>query len=233
MKTAKFTTTNTTIQSNSLPNTSVDLQRNIRPLLRLVFVLLFVMIIFPSISQNQDVFHLSGNKINVVVVESSEKTILKNNSFDLVKVVSNLEHEGKNYGIQLPNERPDFKILKKISGDTLYIVTPKRFSPSVIGVSTYREEIVNTIEIPFDKVVLIPSAQNLQIDNHFVKLHIKNANSVVVRELKREELSRLHCVANVAFSLNGKKSAQTYEINHLGNSDISISAEVIQLTLKE
>ena len=184
---------------------------------------------FPALCQTLDSFTVSAGTIKTVVIETSALTRLKTSSE--IKVSSSLKSEGKIYGFQIPSVRPAFQLSKKISGDTLYIQTPKIFSPSTIGVSTYQENITNTIEIPFGITVILIQAESLEILDFPSNLQIKEARKVVGSALQKKDISRLECLATIGLTLNGKKGMQAYEINHLGRSTISIHAEEISLTL--
>ena len=187
---------------------------------------------FPAVSQIQDFFKIPVKTIKTVVLETSGLAILKNAKSEEIKVSSSLKSEGKIYGFQFPSERPDFQISKKISGDTLYIQTPKRYSPSTIGFSTYKEEISNILEIPFQVEVIVTTSENLQVLDYPIKLHVKKALTVEGSELQKKEISKLECIAKVGLTINGQKKIQAYEVNQTGRLTISIHAEEIKLNLK-
>ena len=70
---------------------------------------------------------------------------------------------GKVWGWKFPAERPDFKICRKESRDTLYITTPERYEPNTIGINTYSESIENGLEIPSGKKIVILNPEKVKI----------------------------------------------------------------------
>lgn len=195
-------------------------------------VVFSTLLAFPSLSQTQDFFTVPAGTIKTVVIETSGLTRLKTATSSEVKVSSSLKSEGKTYGFQFPTERPDFQISKNINGDTLYIQTPKTFSPSTIGVSTYREKISNTFEIPFEMTVIVSKSESVEVFHFPGKLQVNEARKVLGSEVQKKDISRLECVAKDGLTLNGKKGMKAYEMNHMGRSTISIYANEIILTIK-
>ncbi|TVQ09630.1 MAG: hypothetical protein EA361_15180 [Bacteroidetes bacterium] len=176
---------------------------------------------------------LEAKDVNVVVIETSSKTNLRSTSSQLVSINSQININGKVRGFQNPSARPDFLITHKVSSDTLYIVTPERFFPTIIGVSSYREEISNTIEIPFEKKVIVKIADILHFDSYFNYIRVERARVVSGSELKKANIDRLYCNAKVALIINDRKDIQVYEFNGIGASNISLNGNRIKLTLKE
>jgi len=111
-------------------------------------------------------FSVPAGQFKVVLLQLSGNSVVQGSGSDEVRVKSSLFTRGKIWGWRFPADRPPFKVTHHYSGDTLYISTPGRFSPGIIGISTYSESLENTISIPSGKKLIIQGTGNLSIEDN-------------------------------------------------------------------
>ncbi len=187
---------------------------------------------FVSKAQEKTTISLPATKVKVVVIETSAKTNLKSTSSGYVVVNSTLNQKGKVRGLSWPSNRPEFDILRRTSGDTLYIKTPERFSPAIVGVSTYSEEILNTIDIPTGIAVVVKKSEELHFENYFAWVQVQNGLLVTGSDLPKNDIGQLLCNAGAMLKVNERKDLQVYEFNGTGHLFIHLNADEIILNLK-
>jgi hypothetical protein len=101
--------------------------------------------------------------IHVVALKLSGSNIIRTTTHDSLQMSSFLLTNGKVWGWKFPAERPDFKITRKESRDTLYITAPEKYQPNTIGISTYSESIENSLEIPSGKKIVILNPEKVKV----------------------------------------------------------------------
>lgn len=169
--------------------------------------------------------------INVIVLKSNGQTVVKNNNNDNLHISSKRYEKGKVIGVKVHKERTVFDIESRTSSDTLYLTTPKRFSPKVIGITTYSEVIENTIKLPRDKKLVILEANELHFDGIYNNLFIKFAKKIILNDLRKTNIAELRCTATQSIYLNDEKKAKEFELHGYGNYYLTINANKINLTV--
>lgn len=199
---------------------------------KVVLAICLLVIPFLVIAQKKTTLSLNIKSVEVVILKCSSKTVLKSVKSEQLNVTSEMNIYGKVWGFQSPSKRPEFLIQYTISNDTLYIETPKVFAPATIGVSTYKEEINSTLEIPFDKKVIVKHADLLHFNSYFNQVVVNRANVITGFELRKEGLARLYCHAKETLFINNRNDIQVYEFNGVGTSSIYLTGDEIKLTIK-
>jgi hypothetical protein len=176
-------------------------------------------------------YSISLTKINVIVLDLSGNTSIKSSDNDEVKIKSFLMTDGHVLGWKFPNERPSFQISERVSNDTIYISTPIIFNPKSIGIDTYSETIVNTIQLAPDKIIDVRSADQLTVEDDLRQLKTTNTNSLIV-DVHKSSVNELICHAKAIIKINGTESLKEYELNGNGSNTYNLQAAQITINFK-
>lgn len=169
--------------------------------------------------------------IHVIVLNLSGNTSVQASATDEIKIKSYLQQKGDVWGWKSPNTRPAFQIMERISNDTIYITTPLIFSPNTIGISTYAENIENTIMIPGGKKIFVVHSDNLLVEDEMEHLNVKNTDDITVI-IRKAEVKLLKCNARATLQINSIEHSKSYELNGLGSHIYNLTANKIKLKLK-
>ncbi len=101
--------------------------------------------------------------INVVVLKLSGNNTIRTISGDNLQISSLLMTRGNVWGWKFPAERPEFKIIREESRDTLFITTPEKYEPKTIGINSYSETIENGVEIPSGKKIVVLNPEKVKV----------------------------------------------------------------------
>jgi hypothetical protein len=187
---------------------------------------------FYSLSQSlKTEFTGSLESINVVVMKLSDSAIIQSSETDEIRINSFLLTKGSTYGWKFPAKRPEFSIVSRIQHDTLFIGTPERFSPKIIGIDTYSETIENLLQVPKSKKIIVSRAFSLKIEGEFNIVEVQNSNSIILT-LNKTMIGDLFCEALESIQVNGKNSSGVYEVNGNGTSKYKLRADHIMLIIK-
>jgi len=199
-----------------------------RELILLILSLVYTLYGFAQ----QEVKHNIGTEnINVIVLKSNGQTLVKNNDSDNLQISSKRYEKGKVIGVKVPEERTTFDVEFSISADTLYLTTPKRFSPKIIGITTYSEVIENTIELPKDKKLVILEADKLYFNNIQNNLVVNSAREITFDNLTKTNIAELKCTATHYLRINDEKKAKEFELHAYGSYYLTIHADKINLDI--
>lgn len=186
---------------------------------------------YVSKAQENTTISLPTTKVKVAVIETSAKTTFNSTPSGLVVVNSTLYPKGKVRGLQWPTTRPKFEIHHRTSGDTLYLKTPEKFSPAILGLSTYKEEILNTIEIPSGITVIVKNSEVLHFENYFARVNVQQGSLITGKDLPKNDIGHLIFNAGAILKINEKKDVQRYELNGAGHLFLQLNAEEIFVNL--
>lgn len=176
-------------------------------------------------------YSISLTTINVIVLDLSGNTSIKSSDNDEVKIKSFLMTDGHVLGWKFPNERPPFQISERVSNDTIYISTPVIFNPKSIGIDTYSETIVNTIQLAPDKIIDVRSADQLTVEDDLRQLKTTNINSLIV-DVHKSSVNELICHAKAIIKINGTESLKEYELNGNGSNTYNLQSAQIIINFK-
>ena len=197
-----------------------------------ILTTLSVMYAIMSFAQQTIEQSIPTKSIEVVVLESYGNSYCKSSSDNELYIKSQMQVKGKVRGVTVPAERPEFELEYYISSDTLYLKTPQRFSPKIIGISDYSESITNTIEVPRGKKLIIIKAGDIHFDDLQNNLLIQSAQSISLNKLMKANIAELKCTASQSLSLNQEKRAKEFELHGSGNQFLAINATRIQLHIQ-
>lgn len=169
--------------------------------------------------------------IHVVVLDLTGNTSIQSTIKDEIKIKSFLQSKGKIWGWKWPAQRPDFKIKERVSKDTLYITSPLRYSPETVGISTYYENIDNTIFVPEGKKIYVIHSEQLQVEDGMQMLDVRNTGKLTV-SISKSTVKQLKCHAPVKLKINSLENTKTYELNGLGTQTYDLVADQITVNLK-
>ena len=154
-------------------------------------------------AQIKDSKILSLENVNVIVLESKDQSSIQHSSRDQVRINSYLFKKGKILGFKSPSERPKFEIECNISNDTLYLSSPDKYSPLVVGINTYAERIETNFEIPAKIKVIVKNANELVINDLFKSIQVNHSDKIIYNNLQKSEIARMICIANESQIING------------------------------
>lgn len=175
---------------------------------------------------------ISMKDVRFVVLISNGSTYFKSSTDHELHIRSKMQMKGKIRGISVPAERPKFEVEYHISSDTLYLKTPQRFVPKIIGISNYSESITTTIELPKNIYLTILKGDNLYFDDITNDLLIQSAEEITFNNLTKAEIAALKCTAVQSLRLNDETKAKEFELHGNGNQILAINATRIQLHIK-
>ncbi len=185
-----------------------------------------------TFAQNKTEKVIPADGISVVVISSSEVTNIKRSNKNIVQITSYLFKKGSVWGVKKPAERPSFEAMYRISNDTLFIQTPKRFTPKVIGINTYSEKIESILEIPFSKKILIKKAGQLFFSDTFLNVIVKKSERVSSVDLTKKDIALLKCKASEKLIINGINKSLDFELVNVGKQNIQLNSHEIVINIK-
>lgn len=195
--------------------------------------MLFILCGFPGNQQINDAKTIPLNHIRTVVVVGGDQLIINRSSSEDLKVKSYLFASGKVIGFGSQKKRPAFTINNRISGDTLFLHTPDKFSPVVVGIKTYNEKIETTIDLPPTIELLIGKSNRIQMDGIFPQTHVLDSKFTSISGIYKNEIGRMNCRAMNKLVLNGSERSKDLEILGAGNNILSIYSEDINLIIHD
>ena len=197
-----------------------------------ILLLAFSMILANCFAQNSRVEHTrSLDRINVVVLSLSGNTSIQGTMENELKTRSLLITKGGVWGFKYPESRPEFKTVEYVLHDTLFVSTPARFDPHVIGIDTYSESIENTIQLPADKKIIITRADQLELENDWKYINVCNANQLKLT-IHKASIGTLSCRVSKSLKINGQKSSSEYVMNGIGPNIYSLQANQVSLNIR-
>jgi hypothetical protein len=176
-------------------------------------------------------FSMSTRGIQVVVLDLTGNTSIEVSPKDEIKIKSFLQLKGGTWGWEWPDQRPEFKIKERVSKDTLYITSPPTYSPKIIGITTYSENIDNTIMMPEGKKIYVIHSDQLQVEDCMEMLDVKNTGDLTVTILK-STVKQLKCHARRILKINTVEASKSYELNGFGTQIYYLEADQITINLK-
>jgi hypothetical protein len=176
-------------------------------------------------------FSMDMNDINVLVLNLSGHTTIRESADNETSLQSSLTTSGSVVGLKFPSKRPAFNVLSRISSDTLFLFSPPVYSPSSIGINTYSENIENQMLIAPGKTLVVKGKDEIVIEKYHGRVNIRNSGLTVLK-LEKKSIKDLSCeFANGIISGETKHSG-TYMMNAGGTDEYTVSSETISLTLK-
>ncbi len=177
-------------------------------------------------------FTKSLKEINVIVFDLSGNTTINTSQSDKIEIISKLSVKGKVMGLKYPEKRPLFETEFRQSNDTIFVKTPPIFKYKIIGINTYSEKVSNLITVPYNKKILIQTADTLIVKNSLSVLKVKNANLLELDSIQKSELKTLLCKVDGKLLVNGKQKSNSYEIYGTGSEKYILNSKKIILTIK-
>lgn len=172
------------------------------------------------------------DRVNVVVLNLDGHVRITPTSGSQMQVVSNLSTKGNVWGIKTEKSRPVFETLGTLSSDTLYVTTPMLFSYTSVGINTYSETIETSIKISESVEIIIPGANEIEIESGFASLDIRSAESVEIVDLDKDQIKTLCCTCNTNLLVNGNTRGNSFEIQGIGIESYFLKAKRVALTIK-
>lgn len=199
-----------------------------------VLLVIYFFSILGSFSQQKESVEINLDDVEVVVILASGKTEIKNSIDDKLNATSFLWKTGKVIGVKWPKERPVIMFKFSKEADTIYLTTPQKFIPNVIGISTYAEHINNIIEIPAKKKVIVKRAEELQVKDYFYNgLLVKETVNLKIDHISKEEIASLKCYAATKLIVDGQAKSLNYEFEGTGNNNLELRADKIYLSFQK
>jgi len=198
----------------------------------LLLVVTFLAISSGIAQQKQAEYSKSLAGVNVVVLSLSGNSTLVLSGSNVMKINSFLSPKGSVVGWQSPSKRPEFEIIGRQSGDTVFVTSPPKFSPNTIGISNYSENMDNIILLPDDKKIIISAADNLKVEGRCKWLDINQARAVSV-SLEEFFIKELSCIAQESLRINDKTLAKSFVLKSGGSDTLYINASRININLRK
>lgn len=184
-----------------------------------------------SQAQQKNKKEISPAGIHVVVIKANDRAFIKKSSENKINVTSYLFTEGDIWGYRSPGIRQKFEIKHRFSNDTLYISSPEKYSPMVIGIKTYSEKVETNFEIPEDIEVIVSKAYNLIIESFFEKMTVLKADYIDIKGIKKQELFKLKSKTSEKLTINGEIRSNEFEIIGTGNKSVLLNSKEIQISI--
>ena len=172
------------------------------------------------------------DRVSVVVLDLDGQVRITPTSGSQIEVVSNLSAKGDVWGLKSEKNRPVFETTGTLSSDTLYVKTPTPFSYTSVGINTYSEKIETSIKIPKSLIIIIPNANEIEIESGFASLNLRSAESVELIDLDKDQIKTLCCICNEDLFVNGKPRGDSFEFQGMGVESYYLKAKRIGLNIK-
>ncbi|MEN0051554.1 MAG: hypothetical protein AAF806_31105 [Bacteroidota bacterium] len=199
---------------------------------QIIIIILGLVCSFASLAQEQVEHIIPMDQINVIVLTSNGETYFEASNSNDLQIESKKHTKGKVIGYKFPAESITFDVDYRMSSDTLYLMTPRKNSPKIIGITTYSEAIENRISLPKDKKLLIVKAEKLHFEGISNDVVIQAAQQTTFNNLVKSEIAELKCTATQSLRLNDEKKAKEFELYSNGNQILAINATRIQLYIE-
>lgn len=169
------------------------------------------------------------DQVKVVVLELTGTTeIISADRDENFSMKSTLFKKGEVIGWHFPEERPVFQQKESLSGDTLFLSSPKRHQPKVIGITTYAESIQNIIFCPTHVQLIVNSADKLSINGDFEKLRTRNVDQLDMGTIEKSSVKSFK-VSGSRASIAGMKRAPNFEIIGYGTQEYDLRAKELNI----
>lgn len=196
----------------------------------LSIIILIPLVTILNAQQKQAEYSKSLSDINVIVLNLSGNSTVVFSGSSMMKINSFLYPKGNVWGWHYPAERPEFQISGRQSGDTVFISSPARFIPNIIGISNYSETMNNIVILPDDRKIIVREADNLKIEGHCKWLDVNQAHAVSA-SIEEYFIRELSCVALKSLKINDAVLSKALILKSSGTDTLYIKAAEINISL--
>ncbi len=202
-------------------------------------LLLFLFLLPVSVCSGQEIrqrqLKVDLCDVRVVKIMASGKTILKANRDDApnqLSVQSHMEVKGKSYALFHGSKKKPFEFEQARVSDTLLLTLPQRSLYWIVfGSSNKRDEITNSISLPADKEIMLIGGERVELANGFKDLKIERSKNIWSEQLWSDRIGTLMISAGQKLKINGKESQNQYLQKGLGNQQMHLVGDQIELMI--
>ena len=164
---------------------------------------------------------------------NGDQLIINRSSSEDLKVKSYLFARGQIIGYGSQKKRPVFEINSRISGDTLFLHAPGKYSPVVVGIKTYIENIETTIDLPSTVNLIVGKSNSINMEGVFPQTLILDSKSTNISRIDKSDIGRMNCWATQKLVLNGNERSSKLELLGAGDNILSIHSREINIVIND